>query len=152
MLPTATRRVPCPTLILLSLSLLTLPLQPVAQVRGNAVAREQWFLKGRQHQGRVAPDLLRKAQQQRRMLSRSSQAKKVMSLASREASSAATAAGWTPLGPAPIVSAASGSNQDYGFITGRATAVAVDQNDPSGNTVYLGGAYGGLWKSTSAAN
>ena len=45
-----------------------------------------------------------------------------------------------------------GDDGDYGLVTGRATTVVVDQNDPSGNTVYLGGAYGGVWKSTSAAN
>lgn len=33
---------------------------------------------------------------------------------------------------------------------GRATAVAVDPADPTGNTVYVGGAYGGLWKSSNA--
>jgi hypothetical protein len=37
-------------------------------------------------------------------------------------------------------------------VTGRATVVAVDQNDSTGNTVYLGGAYGGVWKSQTAAN
>ncbi len=46
----------------------------------------------------------------------------------------------------------SGDDQDYGLVTGRATTVVVDQNDPTGNTVYLGGAYGGVWKSTTAAN
>jgi hypothetical protein len=28
--------------------------------------------------------------------------------------------------------------------------VAIDPNDPTGNTVYLGGAYGGVWKSNNA--
>jgi hypothetical protein len=32
------------------------------------------------------------------------------------------------------------------------TAVAIDPADPSGNTVYIGGAQGGVWKSTNAAN
>jgi hypothetical protein len=45
-----------------------------------------------------------------------------------------------------------GDDQDYGLVTGRATAVVMDQNDLTGNTVYLGGAYGGVWKSTTAAN
>jgi hypothetical protein len=31
-------------------------------------------------------------------------------------------------------------------ITGRITAVAVDPSDPSGNTVYIGAAGGGVWK------
>ena len=33
---------------------------------------------------------------------------------------------------------------------GRATAVAVDPADGTGNTVYIGGAYGGVWKSSNA--
>ena len=40
--------------------------------------------------------------------------------------------------------------QDYGPVSGRATAVAVDPADGSGNTVYVGGAYGGVWKSSNA--
>jgi hypothetical protein len=50
---------------------------------------------------------------------------------------------WTPLGPAPLASDASGLGvQDYGPVAGRATAVAIDRADTTGNTVYVGGAYG----------
>src|ERR1700740_2786351 len=58
---------------------------------------------------------------------------------------------WTPLGPVPLASDASGGLQDYHQVSGRATAVAIDSADPTGNTVYIGGAQGGLWKSTNAA-
>jgi hypothetical protein len=62
-----------------------------------------------------------------------------------------TAAGWTSLGPAPLASDATGfGGQDYNWVSGRATAVAVDPADTTGNTVYVGGAYGGLWKSLNA--
>lgn len=37
------------------------------------------------------------------------------------------------------------------LVSGRATAVAVDPADATANTVYVGGAYGGVWKSTNAA-
>ncbi len=58
---------------------------------------------------------------------------------------------WTPLGPAPLASDATGLGvQDYGPVAGRVTAVAVDPADGTGNTVYIGGAYGGVWKSTNA--
>jgi hypothetical protein len=58
---------------------------------------------------------------------------------------------WTPLGPAPLASDATGLGvQDYGLVAGRATAVAIDPADGSGNTVYIGGAYGGVWKSGNA--
>jgi hypothetical protein len=58
---------------------------------------------------------------------------------------------WSPLGPAPLASDASGTGEyDYGWVSGRATAIAVDPGDRTGNTIYIGGAYGGVWKSTNA--
>jgi hypothetical protein len=61
---------------------------------------------------------------------------------------------WSLLGPSPIVSNLSGSptaDYDYGPAVGRVTALFVDPTDATGNTVYLGGATGGLWRSTNAA-
>ncbi len=53
----------------------------------------------------------------------------------------------------PLASDATGNGtQDYHQVSGRATAVAIDPADPSGNTVYIGGAQSGVWKSTSAAD
>lgn len=64
----------------------------------------------------------------------------------RMAAHTATLAGnWKELGPRPE------NSGQYGAVAGRVTAIAVDNGkDPSGNTVYLGTAYGGLWKSTNA--
>ncbi len=60
---------------------------------------------------------------------------------------------WVPLGPAPLASDATGDGQqDYDWVSGRATSVVIDPADSTGNTVLLGGAYGGLWKSTNAAS
>jgi hypothetical protein len=42
--------------------------------------------------------------------------------------------------------------QDYNWVSGRATSVLIDPGDNTGNTVLLGGAYGGLWKSTNAGS
>lgn len=120
--------------------------------RENPVEREQWFQRGRTYQGKVAPQMLERAQQQRETLRR----KAFMQAQARTAATSALTlqtSGWTELGPAPLKSVTTtGDDQDYGLVTGRATVVAVDQNDPTGNTVYLGGAYGGVWKSNSAAN
>jgi hypothetical protein len=67
--------------------------------------------------------------------------------------SAPVSGAWVSLGPLPLPSDASGSGlEDYGFVAGRATAVAIDPNDLSGNTVFLGGAFGGVWKSSNAAD
>ena len=60
-------------------------------------------------------------------------------------------AGWVTAGPAPLPSDATGDGmQDYNWVSGRATSVLIDPADASGNTVLLGGAYGGVWKSTNA--
>jgi hypothetical protein len=52
---------------------------------------------------------------------------------------------WQPLGPNTILS------PTYNNLTGRITAIALDPNDATGNTVYLGATGGGVWKSTNAA-
>jgi hypothetical protein len=64
---------------------------------------------------------------------------------------AGLAGAWTSLGPIPHPSDASGTGlQDYNWVSGRATSVAVDPNDASGNTLYIGAAGGGVWKSSNA--
>jgi hypothetical protein len=66
---------------------------------------------------------------------------------------ASSTGGWAPLGPVPLASDATGDGfQNYNQVSGRATAVALDPADPTGNTVYIGGAQGGVWLSTNAAN
>ena len=61
--------------------------------------------------------------------------------------------GWVSLGPAPLASDATGNgSQDYRQVSGRATAIAIDPADTTGNTVYIGGALAGVWKSTNAAS
>lgn len=66
---------------------------------------------------------------------------------------AAASAVWVPLGPAPLASDATGDGaQDYNWVSGRAASVVIDPLDSTGNTVLLGGAYGGLWKSTNAGS
>ena len=63
----------------------------------------------------------------------------------------ASATTWIPLGPKPLASDSSGFGvQDYGWVAGRVTAVAVDPADGTGNTVFIGGAFGGVWKSSNA--
>ncbi len=124
--------------------------------------REQWFRRGRpSDMGRAAEKLHRAYEQKlakqttrRAQLSRQKTAVAAGSAAQRSAAIVpAPGAVWTPLGPSPLASDSSGfGSQDYGWVTGRATSVVVDQNDATGNTVYLGGAFGGLWKSTNAAN
>ncbi len=52
---------------------------------------------------------------------------------------------WTAVGPAGIGAQGEGLNAQ---VSGRVNAIAVDPSDPSGNTVYIGAASGGIWKTT----
>ncbi len=52
---------------------------------------------------------------------------------------------WTLIGPEPITYGFFGSS----LTSGRVTAIAVDTSDATGNTLYIGGAEGGVWKTTN---
>jgi hypothetical protein len=116
--------------------------------RERRALREQWFLRGRSSPGETgAAQRYRAHLQKMRMRAAGLAAAQMVESA---ASPSATAV-WSPLGPAPLASDASGVGEyDYGWVTGRATAVAIDPADATGNTVYIGGTYGGVWKSTNA--
>jgi hypothetical protein len=110
--------------------------------------RERWFRRGRVPVAASTPAavLLQRAQRQKVEL-------KSAGISASSLSASSTDGAWAPLGPAPLLSNATGSlgDQDYGPVSGRVTAIAVDPNDLSGNTVYIGGANGGVWKSSNAA-
>jgi large repetitive protein len=116
--------------------------------------REQWFMRGRALRGQSAAALRYRAHQQKMQLraQRASAIKAGAVPAAGAPLASSSSAGWTALGPAPLASDASGGMgfQDYNWVSGRATSVVVDPADSSGNTVYVGGAYGGVWKSTNA--
>lgn len=52
---------------------------------------------------------------------------------------------WQPVGPAQVITSA------YGAISGHITSIAADPSDSTGNTIYVGTASGGVWKSINAA-
>jgi hypothetical protein len=113
--------------------------------------RSEWFLRGRAVPGKSAAELrLRayKTKMQARALRQIHPSAGQSNIQSTPSSGT-----WTPLGPVPLASDATGDGfQDYGQVSGRATAVAIDPADPTGNTVYIGGAQGGVWKSTNGAS
>ena len=125
---------------------------PIADTdRDQPAKREQWFMRGRTIPGQATAALRYRAHLQK-MRMRAAQMAASQNQGLTEFSQGFTAPnGWTPLGPAPLASDATGlGSQDYHLVSGRATAVAVDPADATGNTVYVGGAYGGVWKSTNA--
>ena len=103
----------------------------------EAPKSNEWFRHGRTIQGKSTAALRYRAYLQK--------------LALRKNRAPGSGGTWTPLGPAPLASDATGlGEQNYGWVSGRATAIAVDPSDATGNTVFIGGAYGGVWKSTNA--
>lgn len=116
--------------------------------RDHPGLRAAWFLRGRIAPGGESAALLRyQAYQQKLRMRRQQLAARAISPVPHASSTAM----WAPLGPAPLASDATGNGgQDYHQVSGRATAVAVDYADSTGNTVYIGGAHGGVWKSTNA--
>src|SRR3954468_10178807 len=137
------------------------------QAEGDAVIeRQQWLRSGRTALGENPADLLHRAYEQKMRMRRLDSAARARLAAVPQASTSAGAQpalsgpipnsgtaflNWSSLGPSPIISDPTGF-QDYGPVTGRVTAIAVDQGDITGNTVYVGGAFGGIWKSINAAS
>jgi hypothetical protein len=62
---------------------------------------------------------------------------------SAQAQPAATAT-WQPLGPTAVLT------PNYGLVTGRVSALALDPSDSTGNCLYLGTTGGGVWLAQNA--
>ena len=111
--------------------------------------RAEWFYKQRSSAGGHIPAgaRLKALQHMRRMMVAEGK------LALRPDGSYATATPlvgpavggtWSALGPTPT------SGGFFSPVSGRIEAIASDPSDPSGNTVLIGGAQGGIWRSTDA--
>jgi hypothetical protein len=111
--------------------------------------RNEWFFRGRVVHGKPTAELRRRAYQAKLRMRAQHRAALAMSGLSQGIS--LSSGSCIPLGPMPLASDASGNGtQDYHQVAGRATAVAIDPADPKGDTVYIGGAQSGIWKSTNA--
>jgi hypothetical protein len=51
---------------------------------------------------------------------------------------------WLPLGPSAVLS------QNFGLVTGRISALALDPSETAGNCLYAGSTGGGVWRSQNA--
>ncbi|MCU1305772.1 MAG: glycosyl hydrolase, partial [Acidobacteriaceae bacterium] len=60
------------------------------------------------------------------------------------AGSSPTSSQWLFIGPQPTTTTSTSGNS-----SGRVTSAVVDPNDATGNTVYIGAAQGGVWKTTN---
>ena len=94
----------------------------------KAFNRERWFFEQRMYPDNVIPDgAYQKAFDEKMKLR-------------RESGVSYPNANWTNLGPTP------GYYFSYGNISSRIVTVKFDPSNP--NTIYVGAAYGGIWKST----
>src|SRR4029077_11402651 len=109
--------------------------------------REQWFLQGRETRLAQSAAALRRRAVQQKLWMRSVRSQKLAAAAKSHPAYVPGSGAWTSLGPAPVLS----DGNAYGQVTGRVTSVAIDPADASGNTVFVSGAQGGVWKSTNAA-
>lgn len=131
--------------------------KPGSEHMDDQIARREWFRDGRQSAvpGVSSAEMLHRAQQQRQAVRVLRQQQAIAKTSGRNGAApaiTAATASWQLLGPKPMLSSDDPLNfQDYGPVSGRVTGVAIDQTDASGNTVYIAGAYGGVWKSTNAA-
>lgn len=116
--------------------------------RDHIKERNEWFYRGRVVHGFPSAELRGRAYQSKVNLRK----QRAASLMQSPSQTSFSIGSWIPLGPVPLASDASGNGtQDYHQVAGRASAVAVDPADSSGNTVFVGGAQAGIWKSTNAA-
>ncbi|MFA7361824.1 MAG: T9SS type A sorting domain-containing protein [Candidatus Kapaibacterium sp.] len=94
----------------------------------KAFNRERWFFEQRMYPDNIIPDgAYQKAFDEKMKLR-------------RESGVSYPNANWTNLGPTP------GYYFSYGNISSRIVTVKFDPSNP--NTIYVGAAYGGIWKST----
>lgn len=126
--------------------------------RDDPAGRARWFMRGRKVRGENPALLLYRAfRQKTKMREAERQRRQQTSPAGGTATTTAAKTGnatvsslddpaWVNLGPTIIT----GMGR-FGDASGRTVAVAVDQNDATGNTAYVGGAYGGVWKTTNGA-
>jgi hypothetical protein len=120
--------------------------------RDQQQKRAEWNMRGREApKGQSAAALRFQAHQQK--MAMRAQRMAAARTAMAQSPSAPQVTNWVGLGPAPLASDASvGGFQNYNWVSGRATSVLIDPADATGNTVLLGGAYGGLWRSTNAGS
>jgi hypothetical protein len=127
------------------------PQTSVADAGSDHAKRNEWFFRGRIVRGKPSAELRLRAFQAK--LQMRAQHAAALPAVPANGQSTLSSGSWTPLGPLPLASDATGNGtQDYHQVSGRATAVAIDPSDLTGNTVFIGGAQSGVWTSANAAN
>jgi len=110
--------------------------------------REEWFYRRRSSaNGHIPPGAhLRASQHVQRMIDAQTKLSPANGKAFSAAAAPLVAQPWVSIGPTPA------SGGIFSPVTGRITTIAVDPNDTTGNTVLIGGAQGGIWRTTDGGN
>ncbi|HXC64412.1 MAG TPA: hypothetical protein VNZ67_08640, partial [bacterium] len=107
------------------------------------IERQRWFY-GRRHlgipKGHRAAELRQAAKRQALAMPMATAGGRTGAGLSAASASPGGPGSWVAQGPMPLI----------GVYSGRGSCLALDLgNDPSGNTVYYGSAYGGVWKTSN---
>jgi hypothetical protein len=117
-----------------------------SQTADSIRKRSEWFFRPRATQnGHIPSQLLVEAFAQNQKMVQEHGTFLQNSRPSADASISSQLNMWTPLGPQPTA-----ATEFYGNVSGRVTALAADPCDATGNTLYAGGADGGVWVSFNA--
>lgn len=108
--------------------------------------RDEWFYKQRASvHGRIPAGARQKAfQHMQRMMAAEGKLEQRPDGSYAAVTPQVTTPAWTSIGPTPT------TGGTFSPVTGRITTIAVDPSDTTGNTVLIGGAQGGIWRSTDA--
>jgi hypothetical protein len=121
----------------------------------DPAAYARWFMKSRvpRNSQQTPAALLEKATEQKMQLRAAHLRQMEMARqAGKQLAGVGNASSvWTSVGPSPIIWNTPSTDPTQSF-SGRITAVAVDQSDTSGKTVVVGGAYGGVWRTTNGTD
>ena len=114
--------------------------------------RQSWFFDQRAYPFKhIPPGAYQKALEQRDAMKAQQRAASAGKVTADAVVSFPGDALWHLMGPQPINNPF-GANGGFPTASGRVTAIAVDPTDATGNTVYAGGAAGGVWKTTDGGN
>ncbi len=120
---------------------------PKNEHEGDPRARMEWFYGQRAYPLRQIPKGARARALQQLEQKLAAEEISAAQSASVPDMVAASSSQWTPIGPRPT-----STHEFFTLTSGRVTALAVDPSDPNQNTVYLGSAEGGVWKTTDGGS
>jgi hypothetical protein len=127
--------------------------QPTKDSADEIRKREEWFYKQRASaNGHIPPGARQRAlAHMRQMMENEGKLVKRADGSFVEVTPEATPAvsvtnTWSPIGPSPT------TGGEFSPVTGRITAIAIDPADATGNTVLIGGAQGGIWRTTNGGS